>query len=62
MDNGRLVAAAMAGAAIVYGLIKRSKMIKREGTPYADPDPLARQEGNLALGVGIFMLLAVFFA
>ena len=56
-----MIAAAFGGAGIVYGLIKRGKMIKRDGTPYADPDPIARQEGSVALGFGIFILLAAIF-
>ena len=54
----RLIFAAIGGACIVYGIVQRGKMKKRQGTPYVDPDPLARQAGNVALGFGVLMLLA----
>lgn len=60
--------AALGGALIVYGVHMRAKT--RPQNPDStnellrlihEPDPLARQEGNLALGIGLFMLVGSAF-
>lgn len=59
-----LVIGLVGGGLIVYGVIKRRQRRRSDpGNPnrllaeVETPDPIARQEGNLAIGMGLLILL-----
>ena len=66
---GKVMLAATGGALVVYGLAKRRATRRQDP---ANPnfllanietlDPIARQDGNLALGMGLIFLAGALFA
>ena len=64
-----IMLAGIGGALVVYGLIKRASTRREDPTNpnfllanIETPDPIARQEGNLALGIGLILLAGALFA
>lgn len=59
----KLTLALIGGGLLVYGFISKNKKRPSEGNQFVDiQDPTAQTEGNIALALGVAMLLGVFFA
>lgn len=66
---GAVMLAGIGGALVVYGLVKRRATRRQDpANPnillanIETPDPIARQDGNLALGMGLIFLAGALFA